>query len=247
MMMMMMMMRPHRFRGVCLLAAVMIALAPLGGAPASGSTAAGSNQTASLRFTTDEPGTPSGLRLRVDYVNPDAPEGKPPAVRKVVQTLAEGARIDTSAPLRCTATAELMLTGPAACPAGSFVGTGLLTIDTGLSEPARFLTEDVTFLNNTDELIFVTQDRQTGARLVTRAVVDGRRIVTEAPPLLPGAPPDGAAIDVVRADLREVVTARGSYVSTPARCPTSGYWTNTIEFTYDDGTQTVRSRSRCQR
>lgn len=241
------MMMPHRSPGACLLTAAIVVLVPLTDLPASGNTAAGSNQTASLRFTTDQPGKPSGLRLRVDYVNPDDPEGKPPAVRKVVQTLAEGARIDTGAPARCTATdAELILTGPAACPTGSVVGAGLLTIDTGLPEPARFLTEDVTFLNNIDELIFVTEDRQTGARLVTRAVVEGRRIVTEAPPLLPGAPPDGAAIDVVRADLRKVVTARGSYVSTPARCPASGYWTNTIEFTYDDGTQTVRSRSRCQ-
>lgn len=247
----------HSTRRKSIIVVAMCVVASIAGAGAAAAIAdtvpaAASYQEATLKFTQTEPGRPSGLALRVDYVNPDDPDGKPPAVRKVVQTLARGARIDTGAPALCTATdAELILLGPSACPAGSVVGRGVITLDTGLPDPARFLTEQVTFLNNTGELILVTQDSQTGARLVTRAQVEGRRITTEAPPLLPGAPPDGMAIDVVRADLRKIVTSRGgerrSYITTPARCPTSGHWVNTIEFSYDDGTQSERTRSRCRR
>lgn len=221
--------------------------------PSAGDVAAGSAgdyQTASLRFVESAPGRPSGYRVRIDYTNPDDPEAKPPSVRRVVEIFPRGSRIDTAAPALCTASdAELMLRGREACPPGSVVGTGFIRLDTGLPGPGRYLREDVLFLNNTEQLIFLTTDRATGARIVVRAQVRGNRVVSEAP-FLPGAAADGTAIDVVRGDFSRLVRTRDghrrAYVTTPERCPSRGYWVNRVRFEYDDGTtDTERTRSRC--
>src|SRR5204862_7227389 len=116
----------------------------------------GSRQTAKLKFTRHAAGKPTALRGHIDYVNPDDPSAKPPAVREVDITLARGARYDTSVPDLCTASdAELMLLGAAACPDRSVVGHALVTVDTGVPGPARIVTADVDFLNNTGQMIYV--------------------------------------------------------------------------------------------
>lgn len=224
-----------------------------GGTTASGVAAdagEGDYQDASLRFIEPTPGVPSGYHVRIDYTNPDDPEGKPPSVRKVVEIFPGGSRIDTDAVEHCTASdAELMAQGPSACPAGSIVGDGVITLDTGVPGPERYLTEDVTFLNNTAQLIFLTDDRATGARTVTRAQVRGHRVITEAP-LLPGAGSDGTAIDTVRGDFPTLVRTqdgeRRAYLTTPERCAERGYWITRIRFVYRDGTtQTASTRNPC--
>src|SRR2546430_6064169 len=84
-----------------------------------------SRQSAKLTFDTERPGVASGVSVAIDYVNPNDPRAKPPAVRRVVLRFASGTRIDTSAPRLCTASdAELMLLGGSACPPGSKVGQG---------------------------------------------------------------------------------------------------------------------------
>ena len=216
----------------------------------SASAGSDSRQAAALLLTSSVPASSSGWRFEVDYVNPLDPEGKPPAVRRVVTQLAPGASFDTSVPGRCTASdAELMAQGAAACPADSRVGEGYIRIDTGLPEPGRFIEADVMFFNTATEVIFLSTERESGSRVVTRSTVEGGRTISMAP-LLPGAPPDGAAIDIARVELlpvsREVDGELRSYVSTPPGCPASGAWPNSIEFTYADGaTQTVQSPSPC--
>jgi hypothetical protein len=210
----------------------------------------GSRQSASASFVELRPGVPSALTFSVDYVNPDDPDGKPPAVRTVVETMARDARFDTSVPALCEATdAELMAAGAGACPPGSKVGSGYIRIDTGLPDPGRFIEVDVTFLNNTNQLIFLTTNRANGTRVIARGTIQGGRLTSNAP-TLPGTPPDGAAIDVVQTRLDAISRVVGSvgrgYITTPAACPSSGVWTNTLSFTYADGvTQNVESRSPC--
>jgi hypothetical protein len=240
----------------CLIAAAAVLSSAGGGVAALGEVAAASGpsgyQTASLRFIESSPGRASGYRVRIDYTNPDDPEAKPPSVRKVVEVFPRGTRVDTGAPARCGATdAELMLVGRSACPRGSIVGTGFIKLDTGIPGPGRYLKEDVTFLNNTRQLIYLTKDRATGARTVVRARIRDERIVTEAP-LLPGAGTDGAAIDVVRGNFPKLVRMRDgqrrAYVTTPQRCPDQGSWVTRVRFAYHDGTiQTERTRNRCGR
>jgi hypothetical protein len=169
-------------------------------------------------------------------------------VRKVVSDFAEGTHINTSVPEQCTATdAQLMVQGATACPAGSKVGGGFVRIDTGFAGDARFLNEDVSLLNNEDELIFLFTDRASGARVVNRAVVEGSRTTTTAPPL-PGTPPDGGAVDVVQLELDEISRRGGErgYITTPGECPNNRAWTNAVSFTYADGaSQTVETESPC--
>jgi hypothetical protein len=230
--------------------AALVAMVGFALVPAAAGAQSGSRQSAELTFLEREPGTPTALDLDIDYVNPQDPSAKPPAVRRVVEELAVGAQIDTSIPARCSATdAQLMAQGPAACPADSRVGQGTVTIDTGLPEPGRFIVADTVFLNNTNQLILVSTERGSGARVVTRAVAEGRRIITELA-ALPGAPPDGGAIDVVDFRLnqvsREIGGVRRGYITTPGDCPESQSWRNTITFTYADGvSQTTSTDSSC--
>ena len=218
---------------------VIVALAP--------GTASGQRQEASLELTSAKPGKSTGLELRIDYVNPSDPAAKPPAVRRVVETIARGARFDTGAPDLCTASdLELMMLGPDACPSGSIVGSGEITLDTGLPG-ARRLTSNVTFLNNTGQLIFLASLPPAPVRLVIRASQGKRAAISEAP-FLPGTLPDGAAIDTVSVELDRIVTERGSYITTPRRCPRARRWVNRTSFTYADGvTETVATRQRCRR
>jgi Ca2+-binding RTX toxin-like protein len=219
--------------------------------PATASAQDGSRQQAALVLTSPQPAHSTGLVLSIDYVNPSDPAAKPPAVRKVVTEVAPGARYDTGAPGLCPASdPELIALGTSACPADSVVGDGVITIDTGVPGPNRFVASDTTFLNDTDELIFLNTERQTGGRLVVRGTVGERTITTESPPL-PGTPPDGGAIDTVfitdHPVSSEVDGATRHYITTPSECPADlRYWVNRVHFTYFDGlTQVVETRSPC--
>ena len=219
--------------------------------PADALGAEGSRQSAQLKFTRHHTGRPSGLRGHIDYVNPDDPNAKPPAVREVDITLARGARYDTSVPALCTASdPELMLLGAAACPDGSVVGQAAVTVDTGFPGPGRIVNANIDFLNNTGQMIYVNTVQGTQARTILRATVHGRHNDLAAS-FLPGTPPDGGAIDTVSlrqpGATRVIDGRRRGWVTTPSRCPARGFWINRIAFTYADGvTQTVKSRSRCE-
>jgi hypothetical protein len=199
-----------------------------------------SYQSASIEFGTTEPATPTHEDIIIDYVNPDDPEGKPQAVRKVETFLQGGARYDAAAVPVCEASdEELMAQGEAACPPESKIGEGFTTIDTGVEGPGRFVEVDIDFFNNTGELIYVNTVRGAGARVIVRGEARKRKVVTNLD-MLPGTPPDGAAIDTV--DLR-IGTAQGArdgapsgYLRTPPRCPKRGTWVNRIQFTYANGT-----------
>jgi hypothetical protein len=199
-----------------------------------------------MEFTTRTPSHVTGLRVSIDYVHPDDPDAKPHAVQEVVEVLARGARFDTSVPKRCTASdAQLVASGEAACPAASKVGEGAITIDTGFPEPNRFIEADIAFLNNRDQLIFLSTERETGARVVSRSSVSRRKLTSTAPPL-PGTPPDGGAIDTVEANIEPIKKHGRPYIRTPSECPDSGRWINKIHFTYRDGvSQTVKTANPC--
>jgi hypothetical protein len=228
-------------------AALVVALA-IGVRPSeSAGQSTGARQTAKLAFAEHQAGAPSALDFQIDYRNPEDPGRKPPAVRRVVSTLAAGARFDTSVPPRCPASdAQLAAQGDAACPQ-SKVGGGFVRVDTGLDGSSRYLDTDVSLLNAADELIFVFTDRASGARVPVRAAVGEASTTTESPPL-PGAPPDGGAVDIVDLRLDRISLAGGerAYIRTPGACPAGGAWTNTVEFTYADGvTQKTVTESPC--
>jgi hypothetical protein len=214
--------------------------------------AGGSRQEASYKLGSHRPHHGTSEHFVFDYRNPDDPNAKPPAVRRVATILPRRAHFDTSIPGSCTATdAELMAEGSQACPKRSAIGGGVVTVDTGAPGPGRIVTADVEFFNNaTDrdgEFIYVNTVRGTGARTVIRANVKRRKTITVAG-MLPGTPPDGGAIDTVDLKVAAVHSRSGDYITTPRRCPDRGFWRTKVRFTYaDDVTQTVPDRTRCER
>ena len=211
----------------------------------------GDRQTINFSFDQTRPGSPTAVRLDIDYVNPDDPNAKPPAVQTVIEHLAPGSRIDTSVPERCGASnSELMEEGASACPPRSRVGEGTVTLDTGFPGPTRLIETEVIEFNNKDEIILLFES--SGVRIVSRAAIEnGRTIVTQAPPI-PGGPPDGfTAIKQVRLSLERITTGNGtdlrSYITTPPSCPPGRSWANEIKFTYRDGQlQTATTRNPCR-
>ncbi len=211
-----------------------------------------SRQYASYTLSSHKPSHSTAERFRFDYVNPDDPNGKPPAVSKVITILPHGARYDASAPGSCGASdAELMAEGGAACPPDSAVGGGVTTVDTGVPGPDRFVTADVEFFNNENdpngEFVYVNTVRGTSARTVIRADVTKRRTITTVG-MLPGTPPDGGAIDTADLKVKATSTAEGShYITTPPRCPASGHWTTRLIFEYAGGArQTAKTPTPCK-
>ena len=213
-------------------------------------------QTSSYTLDQKKPKRPTGEHFRFDYVNPDDPEGKPPAVKQVVTVLPKGAKYDATVPGSCTASdTELMAQGAAACPEDSRIGGGVITVDTGVPGPGRIVTADTEFFNNAEdpegEFIYLNTVRDTGARTVVRADVTRRRTITTAP-MLPGTPPDGGAIDTVDVEVLRIVRTidgrRRAYIRTPRTCPENRTWIAKVRFEYgDDYSQTVATANRCKR
>lgn len=207
-------------------------------------------QAAEYLLTEQRPERGTSETFVFDYVNPDDPDAKPPAVRKVITILPRGGRYDTSVPGLCEASdAELMAQGGAACPPESALGGGVVTVDTGAPGDGRFVTADVEFFNNTDEFIYVNTVRGSSARTIIRAAVERDRTITDAG-MLPGTPPDGGAIDTVDLHIANVTKDGRNYITTPKVCrgrKDDRHWTTRVEFTYGDGvTQTVPTHTPCR-
>ena len=235
-----------RLTTITLGAALTLAATALGGSDAT-------RQTASYELNETRPSQATAERFVFDYVNPDDPAAKPPAVQKVTTILPRGARYDPTVPESCTASdAELIAAGGAACPPGSAIGGGVITVDTGFPDPGRIVTADTEFFNNaTDpagEFIYLNTVRGSDARTVIRADVTRRTTVTVAG-MLPGTPPDGGAIDTVDVTVDELGSDSGGYITTPKRCRgrrNDPHWTTRVEFSYGDGvTETVPTRTPC--
>jgi hypothetical protein len=193
-------------------------------------------------FATRTPGAATARSFGDAFTNAADPQAKPEPITHFHSQLPAGSRIDTGAVPQCGASdAELMLSGPGGCPAGSKLGTEVLVIDTGGPGSSRFATEDVTFLNNRDQIILVNQDRQSGARVITRGVIGRDTEDFDIPPL-PGTPPEGGAVKSEEGGLN----AAGPYTIAPPTCPASGTWVFKGTWTFQDGSkQSVQSASPC--
>jgi hypothetical protein len=187
-------------------------------------------------FTTRTPGTASGRIFHDEFFDARDASAKPPAVQYVHLQLPAGARFDWRAVPLCTASdAELMAQGASVCPAASKVGTEVYSFDTGVDGPDRLVTSDIAFLNNKNELIILTQERQSGTRVVVRGKLGAETLDFELPPL-PGTPPEGGA------DKREDSNFPVSpWLTTPPTCPASGKWTFRVDYTFRNGEKVTRT------
>ena len=199
-------------------------------------------------FTTKMPGAPSGRICHDEFFNARDRSAKPPPVQHIHVQLPHGARFNWRAVPLCTASdAELMAEGESACPAGSDVGHEVYTFDTGSPGPNRFVTSDITFLNNKDELIILTRERQTGTRVATRGKLGPETFDFDLPPL-PGTPPDGGADKREDAKYPVSIGPTGkSWLTTPRTCPRSRKWTFRVDYTFRNGEKVTRtSTSPCK-
>jgi hypothetical protein len=212
--------------------------------------AAGRRQTATLSYTSQVPGTPTGFVGDMRFQNPDNPGLKPHTLRRMVVRAAVGGIIDTTAPPQCHASdAQLMIQGPAACPRNSQIGWGVTVSDNGAGGPfPRYTEAMITSFNNQDEVVGVGVPKQLPAfKLIVRTKIQGRTSTTDFPPF-PGVPPPDPFTPFKRLYMVMNRYERNgrAYARTPPRCPRRGYWTITGEFTYVDGVeQAVKSRSPC--
>ncbi|MEJ7786845.1 MAG: hypothetical protein WKF96_18745 [Solirubrobacteraceae bacterium] len=202
-------------------------------------------QVVSDLFTSQVPDSSTGRTFAVDFFDPADPAAMPIPARKVVIELHPGARFDTNAVPQCKATdAELLILGPSACPAASQVGTNEVLIDHSFPPPGpRYTISDVKIFNDADALILLGESR--GApfipRTLIRAPVSENRLEISAG-FIPGTGPFGGARKRERADF----PARDNFLTTPRKCPKSGFWTNHATYTYADGiSQTSFTRSPC--
>jgi hypothetical protein len=228
----------HRTRS-----AALAAVAALGAPVATAAAEPTARVEYSDAFTTRAPSTPSGRLFHDEYFNASDAGAKPPPVQHVHEQLPHGAHFDTTAVPLCTASdGELMAEGAAACDPKSQVGSEVFSFDTGVDGPNRIVTNDIAFLNNKDELIILTQERQSGTRVVVRGKLTRDTLDFELP-TLPGTPPDGGADK--REDGTYPVTG---WLTTPPTCPTSGKWTFRIDYTFRNGEKVTRtSDSPCRR
>jgi hypothetical protein len=128
-----------------------------------------------------------------------------------------------------------MAQGPSACDPRSQVGSEVYSFDTGVDGPNRLVTNDIAFLNNKDELIILSTERQSGARVAVRGKITRDTFDFDLPPL-PGTPPEGGADK--REDGTYPVTG---WLTTPPSCPKSGKWTFRVDYTFRNGEKVTRT------
>jgi hypothetical protein len=194
-----------------------------------------------------DPDSPTGLKLRVLYANPDDPEAKPSPVTGATFRLPRGMRIDTGAVPQCTASdEEIQALGRDACPAESEVGSGRLVARTGVPG-ADEVHADIVAFNGDEEIVEVVFFEGTNAVAgFDRLTLDGN-VLTAHPPATPGGPPDGKT--AVQRIFLEIPLRIGdgdrAYVTTPPRCR-GGRWKASADYEFADGGETtIPSRTRC--
>jgi hypothetical protein len=223
-------------RGIVWSTAMLVAGA-IGASPASAdSTPAGDF---SFKFSSAEPGTPAGLEFRQLYKNPDDPDAKPSPVRRFLFGAPEGTVFDGGAVPACNATdQQFQQMGKSACPPESVVGTGFITVMTGIPGEQPYPL-DATVFNSGDGIIELFTEQGTGAFLaIERPKFRGSNAFEDTDiAATPGGPPDGQS--AAREAYIEFPLSRGdggrSFITTPPECHSDGQWSARFEWTNADG------------
>jgi hypothetical protein len=179
------------------------------------------------------------MELHLAYTNPADPSAKPPPIRELVIDAPAGTKFDASAPVVCEASdAELMASGPGACPPESRIGGGTIVVSTGFGAPFDPFASPTPVFNDGRGWLEVSQDPSGSSTIaITRLAVTGHRISGQIA-ATPGGPPDfQTAVSTV--DLG--FPAATGYVTTPPRCPRDGRWKTTATYRFGDGSSEVVS------
>jgi hypothetical protein len=221
-------------------AGVLMAACAATPATVAGTTGAGPRETLELSWTTKKPGAASGVTFSARYRNPANPASHPPALRRVVVVNPVGSRLDGGAVPRCEASdAQLEMSGDAACPSSSKVGSGYVnTLPLGL---VPFHSE-ISIFNSPGGQRQLVKFGNGGSVVVHTAIRKGGRIFDTPVPtcLAGGQPPDGCPSDqnyvVSSYQAGGAITAHGrKYFRTPPTCPRARRWVVNTRFYFADG------------
>lgn len=193
----------------------------------------------SFQFSSTRPNSSTGLEFRQLYKHPEDPNAKPSPVRRFLFGAPPGTVFDGSAVPACNASDEqFQQRGQAACPAESVVGTGFITVLTGVPGEQPYPL-DATVFNSGDGIIELFTEQGTGIFLaIERPKFRGTNAFedTDIAPT-PGGPPDGSS--AAREAFLKFPVSRGpdgrSFITTPPECPASRRWTARFEWTNGDG------------
>jgi hypothetical protein len=200
----------------------------------------------SLRLTSSLPNSPTGLALHASARG----EGKPPPLRSAVYRAPLGTRFDTGTLTECRASdLKFKVLGTAACPPDSKLTVGSFSAISGFGPPLDPFVGDVHVFNGPDQFIeVITFEDSFISPAIDRLTISGSTL-TAHPPRAPGGPPDGEmAVKSIDYRIPRRTRATRSLITTPRRCPASGYWTSSGTFGFADGsTETAFSRMPCRR
>lgn len=233
----------------CRGALVIAAVALLAFWPSHASAEAGRQSDFTLRLTTVDPGSPTGMELHVLFRKPGDPDGKPQPLRTAVVTLPSGFAFDSGALPECQASDdEIRVLGSNACPSETALAVGTFSAMIGLGPPFDPVSGENHVFNGPNQLIeIITAPGLPLSPGFDRLTFDGST-VTAHPPKAPGAPPDGeASIRSIGFDIPARTAGPRSLFTAPPDCPASGSWTSTATFGFADGSSdTVASASPCR-
>src|SRR3954453_6759910 len=191
----------------------------------------GPREKANQRFTTKHPHSPTGLSFTGSFHAAGDPKGNPPYLNRMVFNTPGRMHYDTGIPAQCAAPdAELQVLGPAACPAGSLLGTG--TTQGLILEPVAHdfvfdhFDHHVYLLNNADEQILLVKSE--GYTVVRGEIRHDGSLVWNLPTCFP-RPPAGGCVDdyivqlsvstAIKRYERAIDGRVRSYATTPGKCP----------------------------
>lgn len=211
-------------------------------------------------FTTTSLNSPTGVGFSGRYHAAGDESGNPPYMRRMVFRPPPGFRYDTTVPEACTANDfELAFRGPEACPAGSKLGEGttegiFYAPFSGNNVILDEFVHDIELFNNTNEQIILIEAE--GWAVVRGKFQPDGSLVFDSPTCFP-QPPTGCVEDHVlqlatTSSISPYTTGSGralrSYATTPPRCPRTGRWSTTIDFSWADGSSdSVVSAQPCSR
>lgn len=215
----------------------------------------GPRETVDIWANTTQTNASAALGYSGRYHAAGNPDADPPPLRHLVIELPPGTKIDTTVPVRCTATdSQLRFQGESACPAAARVGSGEVVVrQAGLG----VMTYRTVLYNAPDDILELVMS---GSRVVgvVHTYVRGTTLDGPVPTCLMGGQPpkdcpsDQLTILANRLQVDPVSVgegdARRNYGTTPPTCPASGRWPIPVTFHFADGSvDTVTPTAPCTR
>jgi hypothetical protein len=223
-------------------------IAVVGAVTAAVAFASSQATTFSFKQSTHAEGAPTGVAFKVEFGDPNAPNGLPSGLKDFKITMHKGSKIDPAAATQCKVTAEkLMSDGAAACPASSRIGKGKATATNGSAvvNVDGFIYNEKVGGKNAFLFLFLINNAYAAA---FDAPVKGNTISAKG---LTGAVPGGLLVTKFSGTIDKHSKGRGKkkhvLITAPGTCPKSKKWTNKGSFTFVNGDKdSATSTSRCK-